>query len=414
MFIFIKCITMYTDKESTMKDFIKEYKNQLLLWTYVIVLAVVIINFKFVFSMLATIIDLLNPLFIAIGIAFVLNIPMSRIESKLKKIIKKENFLYRYIRAFSIIMTLIFAVILLYLLLIIIVPKVSESLQLVFSHFGDLVNASINSINNIFKELNIDFNLKDIAAVKELQNLSWNEVFERALSVLGGVADGFISNAVAFTNGFLEWFLAFCLSLYLLGGKEGFIYQIRKVIISVFSVERSERIFDVGKHANFIFTKFVGGQLVDCAIKGIMFYIVFKLFNFPLPELSAAIITVCSIVPVFGPMFAMAIDFILIFAFSPLAAVWFVIIFQVLSNLESQIIYPKIVGKSIGLPGIWVLLSIFVLGGQMGITGMILAVPVTALLYTLFTDYVNARLKKKNLRIVEDKILEGYEEPCED
>ncbi|NBK97969.1 MAG: AI-2E family transporter [Erysipelotrichia bacterium] len=397
-----------------MKDFIKENKNQLLVCTYVIVVAVIILNFKLVFSFTSQILSLLKPLFVAIAIAFVLNIPMSRIERSLKKIIKKDNFLYRFIRTFSIIITLILAVILLYLLLIIIVPKVSESLQLVFSHFGDLVNATINSINGIFKDLKIDFKLQDIAAVKEIQNLSWSSVFEQTLSVLSGVADGFISNAVAFTNGFLEGFLAFCLSLYLLGGKEGFIYQSRKVIISIFSVKRSQRIFDIGKQANFIFTKFVGGQLVDCAIKGIMFYIVFKLLNFPMPELSSAIITVCSIVPVFGPMFAMFIDFILIFAFSPMAAIWFVIIFQVLSNLESQIIYPRIVGKSIGLPGIWVLLSIFVLGGQMGITGMILAVPITALLYTLFTDFINHRLQKKNIRIVEDKIMEGYEETCED
>ena len=393
-----------------MKEFWKTNKNQILLFTYVVVLASILLNYKFFFTLFGDIMSLLQPLFIAVGIAFVLNIPMRFIEKQIKKVIKRESLLFRAVRPVAIIITLIFALIILYLLMIIIVPKVTQSLQLVFTHFGDLVNSSINSVNNIFIDLHIDFRLQDIAAVKEIQNLSWNDIFDRALVVLSGVADGVISNAVAFTNSFLQWFLAFCLSLYLLGGKEGFIYQIRKVIISFCSINHSEKIFEIGKSANLIFTKFVGGQLVDCAIKGIMFYIVFKLLNFPLPELSAAIITVCSIVPVFGPMFAMLIDFILIFAFDPLSAIWFVVIFQVLSNLESQIVYPRIVGKSIGLPGIWVLLSIFILGGIWGVTGMILAVPITALAYSLFTEFINSRLKKKNIRIVEDKIVEGFEE----
>ncbi len=393
-----------------MKEFWRANKNQILLWTYVVVLASILINYKFFITLISDVLYLLQPLFFAVGIAFVLNIPMSFIEKQIKKWIKKGTLLYRAVRPVAIILTLIFTLIILYLLLIIIVPKVSQSLQLVFTHFGDLVNSSINSINGIFIDFNIDFRLQDIAAIKEIQNLSWNDIFDRALIVLSGVADGVISNAVAFTNSFLQWFLAFCLSLYLLGGKEGFIYQTRKVIISFFSISRSEKIFEIGKSANMIFTKFVGGQLVDCAIKGIMFYFVFKILNFPLPELNAAIITVCSIVPVFGPMFAMVIDFILIFAFDPVAALWFIVIFQVLSNLESQIIYPRIVGKSIGLPGIWVLLSIFILGGMWGVTGMILAVPITALVYSLFTEFINSRLKKKDIRIVEDKIMEGFEE----
>lgn len=393
-----------------MKEFWKVNKNQILLFTYVVVIAAIFINYKFFLTFIGDVCNLLQPLFFAVGIAFVLNIPMTQIEVQIKKIVKKDNILYRAIRPVAIILTLILAIIIMYLLLIIIVPKVSQSLELVFTHFGDLVNSSINSINGIFADFNIDFRLQDISAIKELQNLSWNDIFDRALVVLSGVADGVISNAVAFTNSFLQWFLAFCLSLYLLGGKEGFIYQIRKVIISFFSIEHSKKIFSIGTQANSIFAKFVGGQLVDCAIKGIMFYFVFKVLNFPLPELNAAIITVCSIVPVFGPMFAMVIDVILIFAFDPVAALWFVVIFQVLSNLESQIIYPRIVGKSIGLPGIWVLLSIFILGGMWGVSGMILAVPITALLYSLFTEFINSRLKKKNIRIVEDKIMEGYEE----
>lgn len=387
-----------------MKDFFKTNKNQIMLFTYVILLGVIVLNWGTVFSTLSYIVGLFAPLFYAISIAFVLNLPMCFIEKQLKRVIPSGNPVHRFIRGISLILTLIFALIILYLLCIIIIPRVSSSLEMVFSNFGVLFNSTVESINDIFDQFNIHFKLQDITAIKELQNLSWNEVFNKIIVLLGQFADGFVSNAIAFTNTFLEWFLSFCLSIYLLSGKEKLIQQCRKVVLAFTSLSVSDRIFSIGTQANIIFSKFVGGQLVDCAIKGIMFYITFKLIGIPLPELCAAIITVCSIVPVFGPIVAMMIDFVLIFAFDPMMALGFIILFQILSNLESQIIYPKIVGKSIGLPGVWVLLSIFVLGDAWGLAGMILAVPLTALAYTLFTEFIGKRLKAKDEAFLNEKI----------
>lgn len=387
-----------------MKDFFKTNKNQVMLFTYIILVGVVVLNWNTAFSSILYIVGLFTPLYYAISIAFVLNLPMNAIERQLKKLIPQKSFMHRYLRTFSLILTLIFAVIIFYLLCIIIIPRVASSLEMVFSNFGVLFNSTIDSINDIFRQFNIDFQLQDVSAVKELQNLSWNEVFDKIIVLLGQFADGFVSNAIAFTNTFLEWFLSFCLSIYLLAGKEKLIQQCRKVVLALCSLNVSDRIFSIGTQANIIFSRFVGGQLVDCAIKGIMFYVTFKLINFPLPELCAAIITVCSIVPVFGPIVAMAIDAILIFAFDPVLALGFIILFQILSNLESQIIYPRIVGKSIGLPGIWVLLSIFVLGDAWGLAGMIFAVPITALLYTLFTEFIGKRLKRKDESFLKGKL----------
>lgn len=388
-----------------MKAFFKTNKNQILLCTYIIVFAVMAFNWAIIMDSLVYLLELLKPLFLAIAIAFVLNIPMRAIEKILKKMIKKNGWASKFIRSVSIILTLVFCMILCYLLFIIIVPKVSSSLELVFNNFGSLFDNIINSINHIFVQLNIDFRLQDIGAIKELQGLSWKEVFEKAIIIVSGVADGVVSNALAFTNSFLQWFLSFCLSIYFLADKENFMVQIRRVILAFFSMERSKRFFEMGTHANFVFTKFVGGQLVDCAIKGIMFYIILKFIDYPLPELCATLITVFSIVPVFGPIFAMLICAILIFAFDPMKALIFIVIFQVFSNLEAQIIYPKIVGKSIGLPGVWVLLSIFILGDIWGIAGMVMAVPLTALLYTLFSEYVAKRLISKDKAFIKGELV---------
>lgn len=382
-----------------MKEFLEKNKNIIFICTYVIVLLVIVLNYTVIFDTLFLILGLLQPLFIAIGIAFILNIPMRKIEQGWNKVFRNNKFILRFARTVSILLTLILAAILLYLLMIIILPKISESIVEVFKSFNTL----INSVNGILKDFNINFKLQDIPYIKELQNMSSDtEVFQQIIKFFGDFTQGVVTNAVAFTNAFFQWFLAFCLSIYLLAGKEKLIYQLRKVILAAFTLRQSNKIFRIGEKANFIFTKYVGGQLVDCAIKGIMFYFVFLILDYPLPELSAAIITVCSIVPVFGPIFAMMIDFVLIFAFDPVQAIWFIIIFQILSNLEGQVIYPKIVGNSIGLPGIWVLLSIFVLGDFFGFVGMILAVPVTALAYDLFSEFINNRLKKKNIKVIVD------------
>ena len=386
-----------------MKDFLEKNKNTIFICTYVIVLLVTVLNYRVILDTLFLILGMLQPLFIAIGIAFVLNIPMRKIEQGWNKIFRNNKHALRFARTISILLTLIFALVLLYLMMIIILPRISESVVEVFKSFNILINSSVNSVNGILNDFNINFRLQDVPYIKELQNMSNDkELFQQIIKFFGDFTQGIVTNAVAFTNAFFQWFLGFCLSIYLLAGKEKLIYQLRKVILAACTLKQSNKIFRIGEKANFIFTRYIGGQLVDCAIKGIMFYFVFLFLEYPLPELLAAIITVCSIVPVFGPIFAMMISFVLIFAFDPVQAIWFIIIFQILSNLEGQVVYPKIVGNSIGLPGIWVLLSIFVLGDFFGFVGMILAVPLTALAYDLFSEFINNRLKKKNIKVIID------------
>lgn len=382
-----------------MKKFIQEYKNKILLSTYVILLTVIALHFKTVISIVLFVLQLVKPLFYAVGMAFIINIPMKKIESVLKTVGKANKKWKETIRSISLIITLIFTIIIVYIAVAFVLPKVLTSLENIFTNFGNFIASSVKNIDTALRELNVDFRLSEIDAIKQLQKISWQSVFSGSITMLGSLADGVISNVMKFTGSFFQWFLSFCLSIYLLLGKEDFIRQLKKVVLAFTNEKHSQQIFTIATKTNDIFTKFVGGQLVDCMIKGILFYIIFLLLHYPMPELMAIIIAICSIVPVFGPIAAMMIDCILLLSLQPTSAIWFIIIFQVVSNLESNIIYPKIVGNSIGLPGIWVLLSIFILGDLFGIMGMLLAVPVTALLYTLFKEYVDKRLDKKKIVI---------------
>ncbi len=382
-----------------MKKFLKENKNIILVGTYFLIAGMVIFNHNAVLREVVGLILLFSPLWYAIAIAFVLNIPMSMIEKLLKKVIQENTFLYKGLRPISLIITLLLTVIVLYLLLMIIVPKVAHSLQVIVLNFSTLLNNTVNSLDSLLENFGVSYKLDELPVIKDYLTMSWDEVFENFLPILNSLADGFIANAMAFTSAFLNFFLSFFLSMYLLIGKETFIAQSKKVIKAFFNRSVANWLFDLGDEIQDTFTKYIGGQLVDSVFNGVMFYIVFNLMGYPFPELLAVIIAVCGIVPVFGPMFAMLIDFTLIFAFDVQGAIIFIVIYQVLSNLEANIVYPRIVGSSIGLPGLWVLLSIFILGGLYGIAGMLIAVPLTAVVYTLFGRYVNERVKNKETKI---------------
>ncbi|OCN05111.1 hypothetical protein A4S06_01640 [Erysipelotrichaceae bacterium MTC7] len=385
-----------------MKQYFKDNKNTLFVAFAIIIFLAIVLQIDKIISFFLTVFDVFNPLFIAIGIAFILNIPMKAIEAGLAKISKNNKIFNKFIRPLAIILTLLFAVVILWLLTIIILPRVAESIVYVFNNFSTIVNNSIDSVDSILKDLHVGYKLQDIPYIKEIQNISKDQdLFKHVVTFFGSITQGVVKNAVDFTNAFFNYFLAFCLSIYLLAGKEQLIFQTRKVILALVPKKISDFVFETGSKANVIFKNFVGGQLVDCIIKGVMFYIVFQFLDYRFTELMATIIAVCSIVPVFGPIFAMMICFVLIFSYNPINALWFIIIFQVLSNLEGQVIYPKIVGKTIGLPGIWVLLSIFILGGKFGVAGMLLAVPITALVYELFVEFINKRLKKKNIEMID-------------
>ncbi|HFL3113448.1 TPA: AI-2E family transporter, partial [Clostridioides difficile] len=142
----------------------------------------------------------------------------------------------------------------------------------------------------------------------------------------------------------------------------------------------------------------------------VLYYIFMRLFQFPYPELICTLIAVCSMVPVFGSMFAMSVGAIMMLSKDPLQSVWFIIFYQILSYFEDNVIYPRVVGNSVGLPGLWVLLSIFVFGDLWGVFGMIMAVPTTACLYVFFTEYVNHRLRKQRLIVTEETVYQEDEE----
>lgn len=376
--------------------------------TYIIVLFLFLLNFNGIKNSVFSFLSLFKALFYAIAIAYILNIPMSKIERLILKKSKEKSFVTKHVRGISILLTLCLALIVIVLMVNIVVPQLVDSLVQLFGNLGNFFKEIITNIDSIFQYLHIDFKLENLDSITQFLNMDWNELFKHTMNFLGTSAGGIMDNVMNFTSAFAIGFTAFMFSFYLLGSKEKFIRQLRSVFVAFCPRKACEFLFDCGHRANTIFTSFVGGQLVEACILGTLYYITMRLFGFPFPELIAALIAICSIVPVLGPMFAMAVGAVMILSVDPLQSLWFILYYQILSQIEDNFIYPRVVGNSVGLPGLWVLLSIFVFGDLFGLIGMICAVPTTAFLYTLFAKFVHYLVKKRKANVSVEGVT--YEE----
>lgn len=391
----------------------KVMKPWLCLSVFLILFIFVIWNFGEIAGSIGYVVGMFKSLLYGIVIAYILNIPMKRIEELILNHTKKTSFLRKIKRPLSMTLTFILAVILIFILGSIILPNIIDSMISLFNNLTVFFKNIVQNIDEILAYFNIDYKVENLEQVKEFLNMPWKDVLNNAILFLSNSASGILSNAGAFLSSFAVGFTGFMFSLYLLSGKESFIRQMRKVVAASVGYEKATWIFVYAGKVNKIFYSFLSGQLMEACILWVLYYVSMKLLGFPYPELICTLIAVFSFIPVFGPMMAMFIGAIMMLSVDPLKSLWFIIFYQIMSQFEDNVIYPRVVGNSVGLPGLWVLLSIFVLGAEFGIFGMVMAVPTTACVYTFFSEWVNYKLKKERLLVDETsitKIEENSEE----
>lgn len=374
--------------------------------TFTVLLIYLVANIGNIYDAINSFLGTLVYLFYGIIIAYILNQPMKLIEGQIDKRCAKNSFLKNKKRGISIFVTLVLFICLVAVIASIVIPNVIDSLISLISNASTFITSVFGNIDEIFEYLNLDFRMENISSVKEFINMPWQDMLTQALNILSKSAGGIMNNATNVLSSFGVIFTGFIFSLYLLGNKETFLRQLRKAIGAIFGYKITCVIFDYGHKTNEVFSNFISGQLVEACILWVLYYSTMRLFSFPYPELIATIISVFSLVPFFGPIAAMFVGAILILSKDAILAFWFMVYFQVLSQIEDNFIYPRVVGNSVGLPGIWVLLSIFVFGDLFGVFGMIIAVPSAACLYSLSSELVNMILKKRKLEISETTIVQ--------
>lgn len=374
-------------------------KNKTMLYiTYAIVLAFILFNYKIVLSTLGYILSLATPFYIAIIIAFILNIPMKKIENILSKKIKKKGVL----RGISMATTLIIAVVILLLFSSFIIPRLGESITLILSNIFNYANRLVTTINNILAQFNINYAINYETIQETLNTLDISNLLTS--TSLGSAGINIIFQSIGIFSFFINVITSFIMALYLLANKEVHLRQLKKLITFFFGYKDSLVIFDIGSEANHYFNGFVSGQLLECCILTLLMYGGFRLIQVPFPELIAMIIGIAALVPMFGGFVGFGIGFILVLAVEPSSAFIFTICFLIIQQFESNLIYPHVVGGAVGISGLFVLLSLVIFGNLFGFFGMLIAVPSMALIYAVGSRIINIGLYRKRIEVTENGI----------
>ena len=369
--------------------------------TYAVILSFVVFNLKYVFNSLIDLISLATPFYIAIVIAFILNIPMKKIENILSRKIDKKNIL----RGVSLAITLILALALLVIFSSFIIPKLIASIVTIITNFVDYLSNLEITINNLLSHFPIDytFNLNVIEKIIE-ENFDLNNFIIEGTNILTETGINIIFKSIGIVGTFINAVSAFMMGLYLLANKEVHIAQLKKLITFIFGYKKSLNIFDIGKEANHYFNGFVSGQLLECCIFMILLYCVLRITAIPFPELVSVIAGVCCLVPMFGAFVGFFICFLLILAVEADKAIIYAIAFIIIQQFEGNVIYPKVVGNAVGISGLYVLLSLVVFGNLFGFVGLLIAVPSMALIYAVASRVININLYRNHIEVTDKEI----------
>ena len=232
-------------------------------------------------------------------------------------------------------------------------------------------------------------------------SLNSTELQNNITSFLSKYGEDFLNTTIGITSSIfslvVNLVLALAFSLYLLAQKETLTGQAKKVVRALFSEKWAHWITDVARMTNRTFSNFVTGQLTEAVILGTLCFLGMLIFRLPYAGVISVLVGFTALIPIFGAFIGVGIGAFLILLVSPIKALWFILFFVSLPQLEGNLIYPRVVGKSVGLPGIWVLAAVTVGGNAFGLAGMLLAVPLCSVLYTLARQGVNARLARKGL-----------------
>ena len=335
---------------------------------------------------------LLFPFILGGMLAFVLNIPMTKIENFIKKKQKKKKSKLP-VRTISIVLSLVLFIAFIAIIAFLLIPELVDNIRLLLSNISKVINDIqewiidlVDNYPDIQKQIEKTFS----------SEMNFNDII---VSVLNYVINGSINIITSLVSSLFTLFTAIVFAVYMLSQKEYLISGIKKVMYAYMKKEHVEKILEIASLANHTFSKFISGQCVEAIILGCIFFVVLSLLRFPYALIISVLITITALIPMFGAMIAMVIGALLIAVTSPMKAIIFIVVFQVIQQIENNFIYPKVVGKSVGLSSIWTLLAIILGGSLMGIVGMLIGLPLASILYAILRSETNEKLRKKKIKI---------------
>ena len=353
----------------------------------------------------SAIMGVLSPFILGAAIAFILNVPMRGIEAKLGKI---ESTGLR--RAAAIVLTLLAFVVVIVGVVLLLVPQIGETVQILGPRIVAFFQRIQESVLGFLKE-NPDL-LNTVNSFIDLETLDFGGIIEKIMNVLGNsmssIASGTLNMVGGITGALVDGFIGLVFAFYCLASKETLGRQGRKVLYAFLPERISDETLRILSLTNRTFSNFISGQCVEACILGGLFAVALFILRMPYVTLISVLIAVTALVPLVGGFVGCFLGAFFILVNDPMQALIFVLVFLIIQQIEGNLIYPKVVGGSIGLPGMWVLVAVTIGGDLMGVVGMFLMIPLSSVLYTLLREITNRRLRSRD--IAPEKLGESSEE----
>nr|WP_317360808.1 AI-2E family transporter [uncultured Blautia sp.] len=369
----------------------KNMKNLMFLIVFAVLVLVGVQRIENLAAGFVFLMRIVFPFILGGAMAFILNIPMHFLEGRLFAKAKKK----KLVRPVSLVLSILFVVAILQIVLVVVIPEIAAT----FASISKNIEAFLPKLEQWITEAFPDS--EQITLWINSLEFNWDKIFQSAVNFLkngaGNVLSSTVTVAKTVINSLMNFFVGFVFACYILLQKEKLSVQVKKVLYAFLPRHAVEKTLQVAALSYKTFSNFVTGQCLEAVILGTMFFVSMSVLRFPYALLVGVLIAFTALIPIFGAFIGCVLGTFLILVSNPVQAIGFVILFFVLQQVEGNLIYPHVVGGSVGLPSIWVLVAVTVGGSLMGVVGMLIFIPLSSVLYALFKGWVHKRLEDRGI-----------------
>ena len=369
----------------------KNMKNLMILIVFAVLVLVGVQRIENLAAGFVFLMRIVFPFILGGAMAFILNIPMHFLEGRLFAKAKKK----KLVRPVSLVLSILFVVAILQIVLVVVIPEIAAT----FAGISKNIEAFLPKLEQWLTEAFPDS--EQLEMWIESLEFNWDKILQSAVNFLkngaGNVLSSTVTVAKTVINSLMNFFVGFVFACYILLQKEKLSVQVKKVLYAFLPRHAVEKTLQVAALSHKTFSNFVTGQCLEAVILGTMFFVSMSVLRFPYALLVGVLIAFTALIPIFGAFIGCVLGTFLILVSNPVQAIGFVILFFVLQQVEGNLIYPHVVGGSVGLPSIWVLVAVTVGGSLMGVVGMLIFIPLSSVLYALFKGWVHKRLEDRGI-----------------
>lgn len=342
----------------------------------------------------AGLVDVLSPFVLGAAIAFIMNVPMRAIERQLT-FVHKDGLR----RTLAIILTFVMIVLVIAGVILLLIPQITETIQALIPKLMEFfLRVESHLLDFLYENPQL---LEWVSNTTGLQSFDWSGLIQKAVTMLKNsvslIATGAFSAVGGVTSALVDIVIGLVFSLYCLARKEILARQGRRILYAFLPEHFCDESIRVMRLTNSTFSNFISGQCLEALILGCLFAVAMAILKLPFIPLISVLIAVTALVPIVGAFVGCILGTFFILVNDPLQALIFVAMFLVLQQIEGNLIYPKVVGTSIGLPGMWVLVAVTIGGDLMGVAGMLIMIPISSVLYTLLREFTIKRVTDRQI-----------------